>query len=457
MKNLSIKLGILFFIIIFSLITSMLFFLHMGIADTKAEEEVMALQARGNSHRAVLENHFAEDIIDHVILMESESSTDVVITDEKGTVIRFSDPIDNFEKYLPAPGQKIPREGQVIEDDWKRERYIATVSPIYIHNHLMGYVYMFENTESVHLMMKSLNEHFFLAGVLSIIFTVIIIVFLSKGITKPLLTMKEATYQISKGNFSVSFPKTSKDELGDLARSIEALAAELNYLKQQRSEFLSSISHELRTPLTYIKGYTDIVRKRNLNEEEQQKYLTIISDETNRLSNLVKELFNLAKMDQNSFVIQKERLDLQPLLEKVSQKLTPALTEKKIHYMYQCQTQLYLMADPIKLELILFNLLDNAVKYSDTESDITLNAWKEKDSILIAITDNGKGIPEKDLPYIFNRFYRVDKSRTRSLGGTGLGLAIVHELVHAHDAEISVTSKEGVGTKFQLTFKEVSK
>lgn len=289
----------------------------------------MALQARGNSHRAVLENHFAEDIIDHVILMESESSTDVVITDEKGTVIRFSDPIDNFEKYLPAPGQKIPREGQVIEDDWKRERYIATVSPIYIHNHLMGYVYMFENTESVHLMMKSLNEHFFLAGVLSIIFTVIIIVFLSKGITKPLLTMKEATYQISKGNFSVSFPKTSKDELGDLARSIEALAAELNYLKQQRSEFLSSISHELRTPLTYIKGYTDIVRKRNLNEEEQQKYLTIISDETNRLSNLVKELFNLAKMDQNSFVIQKERLDLQPLLEKVSQKLTPALTEKK--------------------------------------------------------------------------------------------------------------------------------
>lgn len=115
------------------------------------------------------------------------------------------------------------------------------------------------------------------------------------------------------------------------------------------------------------------------------------------------------------------------------------------------------MADPIKLELILFNLLDNAVKYSDTESDITLNAWKEKDSILIAITDNGKGIPEKDLPYIFNRFYRVDKSRTRSLGGTGLGLAIVHELVHAHDAEISVTSKEGVGTKFQLTFKEVSK
>ncbi|MGG0719930.1 ATP-binding protein [Robertmurraya massiliosenegalensis] len=454
MKNLSIKLGILFFIIIFSLITSLLFYLHRGIADTRAEEEIEALQTRGNSHRSVLEKHFKEDTIGHVVLMESESRTDVVITNQRGEVILASKPIEQFEKYVPLPGQQIPREGQVIENNWKTEPYIATISPIYLHNELMGYVFMFENTESVHLLMNSLNEHFFLAGILSVIFTLIIIIFLSKGITKPLITMKEATYQISKGNFSVSFPKASKDELGELAKSIESLATELNYLKQQRSEFLASISHELRTPLTYIKGYTDIVRKRNLSEEDQKKYLTIISEETNRLSSLIKELFDLAKMDQNTFLIHKQNLDLQPFLKKMSQKLTPALTAKNIHFTLDCQPEIHLMADPIKLDQILINLLDNAIKYSADGAKIELKAWKVKGLIHLTIEDNGKGIPEKDLPFIFNRFYRVDKSRTRTLGGTGLGLAIVQELVHAHDAEISVTSKEDAGTKFELLFKE---
>ncbi|WP_019153734.1 HAMP domain-containing sensor histidine kinase [Robertmurraya massiliosenegalensis] len=454
MKNLSIKLGILFFVIIFSLITSLLFYLHKGIADIRAEEEIEALQARGNSHRSVLEKHFNEDTIDHVVLMESESRTDVVITNQSGEIIQASKEIEQFEKYIPLPEQQISREGQVIENNWKTEPYIATISPIYLQNKLMGYIFMFENTKSVHLLMNSLNEHFLLAGILSVIFTFIIIIFLSKGITKPLITMKEATYQISKGNFSVSFPKASKDELGDLAKSIESLATELNYLKQQRSEFLASISHELRTPLTYIKGYTDIVRKRNLSEEEQKKYLTIISDETNRLSSLIKELFELAKMDQNTFLIHKQNLELFPFLEKIVQKLTPALTEKNIHFTLECEPRINLMADPTKLEQIIINLLDNAIKYSTDGAKIELKAWKGKGLIHLTIEDSGKGIPEKDLPFIFNRFYRIDKSRTRSLGGTGLGLAIVQELVHAHDAEISVTSKEGVGTKFELLFKE---
>ena len=143
---------------------------------------------------------------------------------------------------------------------------------------------MFQDTESVRTLIKRLNEHFLISGWISVIFTFIIIIFLSKGITKPLIKMKEATVQISKGNFSVSLPNTTDDELGDLARSIELLATDLNYLKQERNEFLASISHELRTPLTYIKGYADIVRKRNLSKEENEKYLTIIVEETNRLT-----------------------------------------------------------------------------------------------------------------------------------------------------------------------------
>lgn len=216
---------------------------------------------------------------------------------------------------------------------------------------------------------------------------------------------------------------------------------------------MASISHELRTPLTYIKGYADIVKKRDLNEEDRKKYITIISDEANRLSVLIKELFDLAKMDQNSFDIQKERIMLNEFIDKLEQKLAPAFHDKKRNINFECEANLFLVADPLRLEQVLFNLLDNARKYSSEGSNIKLKAWKSKNSIHITVEDNGKGIPEKDIPYIFNRFYRVDKSRTRSLGGTGLGLAIVQELIHAHEGEILVNSIEGRGTSFELIFK----
>ncbi|MEQ2527429.1 ATP-binding protein [Bacillaceae bacterium CLA-AA-H227] len=445
MKKLSIKLGILFFIIIFGLLTSMFFFLHKGIADNRVEEELGALEARGNSHTVVLEKHFTQETIDHVVLMESETTTDVVIVGTDGEVLGASASVQKFEKYL-----QIQSEAKVLEDDWQNEPYIATVSPIETSGQVKGYVFMFENTKSVHSLMESLNEHFLLASWVSVFFTVIIIIFLSKGITKPLLKMKEATYQISKGDFSVSLPITSKDELGDLANSIETLATELSYLKEQRNEFLASISHELRTPLTYIKGYTDIVSKRNLNDEERSKYLNIIKEETDRLASLIKELFDLAQMDQNTFVIEKERIQLSPFLERLKEKLTPAFKQK---FELKCEPNVEAIADPVKLEQILVNLLDNARKYSAEDSTVKLEAWKNRYSTHIVVADNGKGIPEKDLPYIFNRFYRVDKSRTRALGGTGLGLAIVQELVHAHGGDIKVTSIEHHGTKFEIILK----
>lgn len=453
MSKLSVKLGILFFLIIFGLMTFMFFFLHESIVKSRVDEELSALQARGNSHRDILEKHFDSETIDHVVLMESESNTDVVITDESRQTLASSTKGKPFEKYLQSPGLNIPMEGQIVEKNWIDEPYIATVSPVYMDQQLVGLVYMFQDTKSVHTLIQNLNDHFLFAGGISVILTFIIIIFLSKGITKPLLKMKEATSQISKGNFSVMLPKTADDELGDLANAIQLLATDLNYLKDERSQFLASISHELRTPLTYIKGYADIVSKRNLPAEERAKYLGIIVDETNRLSDLIKELFDLAQMDQNSFAIQKDFINLDLFLRKIEQKLSPAFHQKNITLNIICDPELTLSADPLRLEQIILNLLDNAMKYSQEGAQVILRSWKEQNSIHLSVQDNGKGIPEKDLPHIFERFCRVDKSRTRALGGTGLGLAIVKELVHAHGAEISVKSKENVGTEFEIIFK----
>ncbi|WP_174732786.1 sensor histidine kinase [Mesobacillus harenae] len=453
MNKLSLKLGSLFFLIIFTLETFMFFFLHTSLVDSRIEEELTALQARGNSHRNVLERHFELDTIHHVILMESEAVTDVVITDSGGKILNSSNNSDFFTKYLTNPNPSIPRNGRILEGNWKDKPFLVAVSPVQDNGQTIGYVYMFLNTHSVQAQIEQLNAHFLLTGLIAICLTVVIIIFLSNALTKPLMKMKEATSQINQGNFSVSLPKTNNDELGDLSSSIQILANDLNYLKQERNDFLASISHELRTPLTYIKGYTDILLKRSLPKDDQEKYLRIIQEETNRLSNLVEDLFELAKFDKNSFEITKQPIDLHSFLNGIEQKLSPAFREKQMKLQLNSPPGIHLYADTLRLEQILFNLLDNSIKYSPVGTRTLLTVIEKKQLISIIIEDNGKGIPEKDIPFIFNRFYRVDKSRTRASGGTGLGLAIVQELVLAHGGSISVESKVGAGTKFTITFR----
>ncbi len=454
MNKLSVKLGVLFFLVIFGLETIMFFFLHTTIVDSRIEEEFIALQSRGNSHRDVLEKRFDANTISHVALMESEASTNVIITDKQGQVLDSSDEIEQFQSYLYEITTPIPRKGEIISDDWQEDPYISTISPIEQNGEVAGFVYMFQDTNSVHSLINRLNRHFLLAGVIAIGFTVIIIIFLSKALTKPLIKMKDATSQMSKGNFSVTVPKSSNDELGDLASSIQLLANDLNYLKEERNEFLASISHELRTPLTYIKGYADIALKRNLPRHEQEKYLHIILEESNRMSTLIKDLFELAKIDKNTFEIQKSIINLEDLLSSIVKKLYPAFKQKQMNLEISCPENVLVMADPSRLEQIILNLLDNSMKYSAEGGTTSLIVEKNKHSVQMTIKDCGKGIPAEDIPYIFNRFYRVDKARTRALGGTGLGLAIVKELIDKHGWDIAVQSELAVGSEFRITIKE---
>jgi signal transduction histidine kinase len=456
MNKLSVKLGTIFFIIIFGLESFMFFFLHASLVDSRVDEELTELQARGNSHRAVLEDHFDTTTISHITLMESGADTDVVMTDLNFHIIGSSGHSMHFIPYIKKQFSDIPRKGTIIEEDWLEKPYIATVSPIMVNGQNVGYVFMFQETASVQSLIKHLNEHFLLAGFISISLTFVIIFILSKALTKPLIEMKEATSRISHGDYSISIPKKGNDELGHLSDSINLLAKELNYLTQERNDFLASISHELRTPLTYIKGYADIVHKRDLPREEQEKYLQIILEETTRLSDLIKELFELAKFDKNTFVIQKQQINLREYLNRIEQKLSPAFGEKHMTLDISCPDQVFIMADPTRMEQIILNLLDNAMKYSSEGSKTAVKVTKKSTNIHITVSDNGKGIPEEDLTHIFNRFYRVDKSRTRTLGGTGLGLAIVKELVHAHGGTITVKSEENVGTEFELIFKGVN-
>lgn len=426
------------------------FLLHQKIAHSRIDEELSALVTRGNNHRDVLETYYNEETIHHIALMEVKSDTEVVISSNHGEIIISSmDITKQMNTLLNLKLIDIPRNGLVIENDWKSKPYIATVTP-FETGIKTGYVYMFKDTTQVKQLIKQLNKHFLIAGIATAFVTAIIILILSRVIARPLIKMKEATKKLSRGNFSIQLENKSNDELGELADSIQRLANELNHLKTERNEFLASISHELRTPLTYIKGYADVAKIDNLSPTEREHYLNIITEETKKLTTLVTELMKLAQLDNNTFTIHKEWFRLCDSLKNIAKKIVPSFHEAEVTLITNCHENIQIHADPVRFEQIIVNLLDNARKYSPSGTITTLEVEQENAIIKISIRDSGKGIPNKDLPFIFERFYRVDKSRSRDLGGTGLGLAIVKELINAHDWEIEVSSEVNKGTTMTI-------
>ncbi len=447
MDRISFKIGIVFFLTILMVEGVLFYYLHSSIIHSRIDEELDSLQTRGDNHRDILETSYTAETIHHIITMESRTETHVVITDEAGKVVASSIPVDAYiQNIIEAAPADVPQSGLILEDDWQDKKYIASVSPLPEN----GNVFMFKNTQRVQGLIAKLNRHFWLAGILLLSSMMIITLFLSRFITKPVIKMNEATLKIRQGDYSVALPHLGNDELGELGESIQVLAQDLRHIKQQRSEFLASISHELRTPLTYIKGYADIAGKQSTSPEDRSKYLQIINEEATRLSGLVKNLFDLAKMDENTFSIQKETVELCGFLHSIQTKMLPSFHEKNIKLNLTCDRECYIEADPVRFEQIIINLLDNARKYSDEGTTTTVHAYKKRGRTHLSIEDEGKGIPIEDQAWIFDRFYRVDKSRSSSLGGSGLGLAIVKELVEAHGGQIRLKSEPGKGTIFEI-------
>lgn len=450
-KHISIKIGLLFFVAVLLLETISMYFLHNNIIHSRVHDELSALQTRGNNHREILEASFYDETMKHIALMESRTDTQVILTNAKERIIMSSNEVKpEMRKIISSTPRKVAYTGLILEDDWQHESYIASVSPIMVNGKINGYVYMFQSTQKIKDLISGMNHHFILAGMLSLVFMVFIIIILTRIVTHPVIEISKATKRISKGDFTVSLPRLPKDEIGELGESIQILARDLEILKNDRNEFLASISHELRTPLTYIKGYSEIARRPETKLEDRDHYLEIINEEAVKLSNLVIELFTLAKMDENNFSIEKEEVHLLPYLKVITEKVLPALKESNMNIQINCPSNLCLNIDPIRFEQVILNLIDNARKYSEPNTSILIDANEADGRTLIKIKDQGKGIPEKDLPRIFERFYRVDKSRSRALGGSGLGLSIVKQLVEAHGGTISVSSKPNAGTTFEI-------
>lgn len=450
MNKISTKLAICFFIAVFIMEAILMTYLHQSMIQSRVNEEFARLLSNGSNHRNVLIENYSDTTIKHIVMMEKDIDREVIITNNRGEIIsRSSGSV--LEKFHTIIMNLDYREDSIVISDWKKSSYIVSAHPFQADGDKSGYVVMFQSTGPIKEMIHKLNMHFAASGVISIIILFVVYAILSKLLTRPLIKMKEATEKISMGDFNVSLPYLGEDELGDLSSSIQKLAKDLEHLKNERNEFLASIAHELSTPLTYIIGYSKIAMRDGITDEERASYLKIIAEESERVKELVKNLLDLARMDETTFTISKEQFNARPFFENVYKLVQPSYEMKNIKLNLICKEDFLIYADPIRLEQIVLNLLDNAYKYSNEESEVTLEVQKNENKTVISVIDSGIGIPEDEIDLIFEKLYRVEKSRSRLHGGSGIGLVVVKELVEAHGGTIEVKSKLGEGSIFKIT------
>ena len=276
------------------------------------------------------------------------------------------------------------------------------------------------------------------------------------------------TEQVDKAISTVESLKktTSKKEslrsLKYLTNYLENLKKRMNQLLeiknyQERQEFVANVSHDFRSPLTSIKGYVEAMTDGTIPPELHEKYLKIILFETERLTDLTQDLLTLNEFDTNHLLLNREVFDIHEMIKHVAASFEGVCTQKKISIELVFATKhLNVNADKRKIQQVLYNLLDNAIKFSDPNSIVTIETTDRGEKVYTSVKDNGMGIPRSALGKIWERFYKSDLSRGKDKKGTGLGLAIVKEAIQAHGENITVVSTEGVGTEFSFSLPKVA-
>lgn len=342
-----------------------------------------------------------------------------------------------FEK-----GTAIFREFTSVDD----QSYFVSARPLVNEG---AAIYVLSSMKSMEESLSRVRGYLALSGAgaffLALGFTYIVSQFLSR----PMLQMEQATRRIAKGDMETRVDVRSSDEIGDLGSAINDLARDLQHYRDTRQEFFANISHELRTPITYLEGYAKVLSDELYDtEEEKKQYLTIIHQEALRLNRLINDLFELSKMEEGKISLSLEWVDLAEIVENSVQKVQLKAKEKDLTLYSDVAEQVPLVyADGLRMEQVVLNLMENAVRYT-VKGTVRVRLLKEKNANQIIVEDTGMGISADELPYIFDRFYRVEKSRSREYGGTGLGLAIVKKLVELQGGTIEVYSQIGVGTRF---------
>jgi len=280
---------------------------------------------------------------------------------------------------------------------------------------------------------------------------IVLNIFLVKTITRPIGNLSAGIERMAHGDLSSRVEVKGKNEFAQLALAFNSMSERIEQLDKARGQFVSNASHELKTPLSTIKILIETLMYQETPDPEMEKeFLADINKEIDRLNSIVTDLLTLVNVDSGGMKLNKTDVRLGSLLQEQTQRLMPLARENGIELECSVKDNCDIHGDATKLQQVFYNIIDNAIKYTHRGGNVRVDVLRNGRRATVKVSDTGVGIPENDLPHIFERFYRVDKARSRETGGTGLGLSIVKQIVLLHGGLIDAASKEGEGTVFTV-------
>lgn len=389
----------------------------------------------------------------------SNTDSAVIVFDRNGTILTtaginkndfIGKSVSKELTDLILSGKEYQKTGVI--DEFLDEKTLTIGSPMYDNNKIIGGVLFNLPLPRIRSMNIRIFKSFFTMWLIALCFSVILYYFISKKITTPIKKMNMAVSEFARGNFEKRVEYKSEDEIGELAANFNNMAVSIENLENMRSTFVANVSHELRTPMTTISGFIEGILDGTVKDEERDKYLEIVLDETKRLSRLVNDLLSISRMENGEYKLNKRIFNINELVKTVLFKFENAVTEKDIdidlNFSDECGD---VYADSDAIVQVVTNLFHNAVKFTPPGGSISLKTWVYGKRVYVEVKNTGHGIEKEKLKFVFDRFYKTDDSRSGDNTGTGLGLFIVKNLINQHGEKIWADSEIDEYTKFTFS------
>ena len=406
-------------------------------------------------------SNFKRNIYNIIAVQNKVSNVDTFICDNKGEII-----VCGCDKYYNSEcSHSFGTINNDILDSASKEYFaVNNFNDLYTDAHFIvgipikaadgtkfGYVFSSTSAQSLRNLISEIFKMYVISAIIPIVLMLIIVYAMTYRFTKPLKLMSVAAQAMSRGDFSKRIPVMSDDEIGELSISFNNMTNSLSKLEKMRRSFVANVSHELRTPMTSISGFIDGILDGTIAEDKQEYYLKIISTEVKRLSRVVESMLSLSKLESGE-------VSLNPVMFNLSDTIVDVVVsrEKEIEGKNLTITGLdslektFVYADYDLIYQVVYNLVDNAVKFTDESGEISFSVSTDSKFTKFSVRNTGCGIPQENLGNIFDRFYKLDKSRSTNKNSVGLGLYIVKTIINIHHGTVSVASKEGAFTEFTV-------
>lgn len=376
---------------------------------------------------------------------------DITVVNQNGTVFASTNARRRVQKEMldrVNGGETI----RGIESRRSGGDYIIAV-PIKYNGTVIGGIFYFFSAGIVKNTLRDFSSMIFLSLIIAMLIAVGLIAFESRHISGPLKQINTAVLEIASGKFDKRINLTGNDEISQLSSSFNYMADNLQHLEEMRANFISDISHELRTPMTSISGFVQGILDGAIPKERETEYLKIVLEESKRLSRLTNEMFEMSKMSSPEYKLSIAKFDFAEAVRLCIIGAEQKIEDRNLQLdVWFANETMQVLADCDAIKRVVINLLDNAIKFSTAGTTVTIRMFEKKKLAVFEIINYGQGINEEDIPYIFDRFYKSDKARSRAGTGAGLGLSFAKNIITLHGQQISVTSVPAGENNKKTTF-----